>query len=297
MTAGYSIRDAARLANLPEHRVRAYVRAGLVADPDATIAPTRPGQRRPRLLFQDLLVLRLASALMAEGLAANEVESALRHLKTQLPTEQPLSALRLRADAGRVVVDDGEKLWEPATGQGRLRLGEPAPSSRAPAANVSDGDPVVLSRRTPPERPPSSYREEATRWFENAIAHEEEAPQQAYEAYLHALEINPEHVEAMINVGRLCAAAGESERAAAYFRQALRADVGNPVANFNLGVTLHDGGDLVSARASYEAALASDTKFVDAHFNLAALLEQLGERDEALGHLRAYREIIGDEQP
>lgn len=298
MAAGYTIRDAARLANLPEHRVRAYVRAGLVAaGPDSATTP-QARDKRPRLMFQDLLILRLARALIADGLSAHEVERALGRLKAQLPAGQPLSALQLRAESGRVVVDDGQRLWEPVTGQGYLRLGASGPAAteaRAPSAKPA---PVTLARPVSPESATqTSYVAEAAHWFESAIALEEEAPQRAYEAYLHALEVNPEHAEAMINVGRLCAAAREVDRAAAYFRQALRIDPANPVAHFNLGVTFHDQGDLPQARAAYEAALAADPNFVDAHFNLAALLEQLGERDAALDHLRAYRASVEGDPP
>jgi tetratricopeptide (TPR) repeat protein len=134
----------------------------------------------------------------------------------------------------------------------------------------------------------------ADEWFNLGLDLEPDDPEGAYEAYVRALAINPEHVEAMINVGRLCSEAGDDNRAAAYFRQATRVNPGHPVAHFNLAVTLHDHGDLDGALHAYQAALIHDPQFADAHFNLATLLEQLGEPTAAAEHMAAYRAVLHD---
>lgn len=130
--------------------------------------------------------------------------------------------------------------------------------------------------------------ESADHWFNMALEVEESDPQRAYELYLRALADNPEHVEATINIGRLCADKGDLRRAAAYFRQATRIDPEQPVAHYNLAVTLHDLDDWPGAAAAYRAALAKDPDFADAHYNFATLLERQGHKEEARLHYHAY---------
>jgi tetratricopeptide (TPR) repeat protein len=86
--------------------------------------------------------------------------------------------------------------------------------------------------------------------------------------------------------------AGEGHLAEAHFRIALTYQPMNPTAHFNLGVALEDQGRLPDARKSYAATISADPTFADAYFNLARLLEQLGESQAALRHLKTYRKLI-----
>ena len=280
----FTTRQAARLVKLSEQRVRTVARVALPSGDQAV--PSNPDQ--PTFGFQDLAVLRTAARLISEGLSASRVERALAALRRQLGT-QSLSSLQLRVDAGVLVASDGQQAWEPVSGQACFAFGE------AKAAEVTQTrNAVKLTDTLGAIFDGPSDMTAADHWFDMAMTLEEADASGAYDAYLRALTCNPEHVEATINIGRMCSDGGDLKRAAAYFRNAVRIDPTHPVAHFNLAVTLHDLGDWAGAEAAYRAALAHDQAFADAHFNLAALLEQRGQRDEALKHLKAYDDARRD---
>lgn len=302
-TASYSTLEVSRLVKLPEHRVREFARAGVVAVGDF---PDRSPGGPYRFNFSDVLVLRLVERLLQSGLSPGRVIRALRHLREEVHASKPLSSLHVFARGGRVVAVEDGKTWEPENGQrclcfdpvepesqstkdpvALLPSQQPSPASAAPSAAVVELAHGILHQEDPADS--------AEAWFGRALQLEETHPEQAYHGYLNVLARNPEHVEATINVGRLCSAAGDLQRAAAYFRQSVRLGPTHPVAHYNLAVTLHDLGDLDSALGSYKAALIHDPGFADAHYNLAALLEQRGDRKGALRHLQTYRAMCQDD--
>lgn len=277
----YSSRQASKLVNLPEAQVKAY-------------APNGVG-------FQELALLRTAARLISEGLSASKVERALTALRKQVGDERPLSSFQLKVESGALVASDGDHAWEPSSGQQRFAFGERPVSEPAPVRQRTQLFPPP--RQVPPPSGNTQLRDTigaifdgpsdmgaADYWFDIAMSLEDSDPAGAYDAYLRALACDPEHVEATINIGRMCSDGGDLKRACSYFRNAVRIDATHPVAHFNLAVSLHDLGDFEGAAAAYRAALAQDPNFADAHFNLAALLEQLGDRDQALLHLKAYEE-------
>jgi tetratricopeptide (TPR) repeat protein len=288
MTAGYSTRDVAKLLKVPEPRVREFVRAGVLGPRELPAA----GEGH-RFDFRDVLVLRMAARLVGNGLPPRRVKRALLLLRDQIRGDRPLSGVQLFAENGRVLASDGQALWEPESGQHHLRFEAPVNGDAEPATPAV-GAAAATAAIPVPVRPvqPTTLPDTADGWFDLAMQLEDVEPHRAYEAYLKALESNPEHVDAYINVGRLCSAAGEFERAAAFFRQAIRIDPTHPVAHFNLAVTLHDLGELPAARDAYRSALASDPHFADAHYNLAALLEQMGDRDGASRHRQLYDAVL-----
>jgi tetratricopeptide (TPR) repeat protein len=309
MSVGYSTREVARLVNMPEHRIRALARLGIVgsaAEQEPTPADTgadRPpppsghGARAFRFDFRDLALLRTASKLLEQGLPPARVQRALTRLKEQVAAEMPLSGAQIFSEDGKVLASDGSSMWDAESGQCLLRFGadrtpEAVPTTLVLAGSSPPASPSPGSRPEPGLLPDVGGTQSADYWFDLAIEREETEPQKAYECYLKALACDPEHVEATINIGRLCSASGDPRRAAAYFRLASRVDPEHPVAHFNLAVTLHDMGDLRGAMASYRAALLHDPHFADAHFNLATLLEQQGEPEEAFRHFQAYRTVL-----
>lgn len=283
MSVGYSTREVAKLVNLPERRIRALARAGLVGP-----ALDDRGRQPLRFDFRDLQVLRAASKLVSEGLPPLRIQRALTALKRQLAGERPLSGTQLHHESGKLLASDGDGHWDPESGQCVLRFGANRRPELAPISLV----PLPSVVAPAPEGQVPDDMESADAWFDLALEHEDNAPQRAYECYLKALACDPEHVEATINIGRLCSASGDTRRAAAYFRLASRIDPAHPVAHFNLAVTLHDMGDLAGAVGAYRIALLHDPHFADAHYNLATLLEQQGEREEAFKHFKAYRSVL-----
>lgn len=295
----YTTKEVSRLSELSERRVRSYVRAGVISGGRQDPRPRGRGTgKRLRFDFREILVLKAAQRLIAAGMTPTRVERALSTLRTQLPVGQPLSAVAVSVEGGRIVVSDGEVRWEAETGQARLGL-EAAAGGGAERGSASASEPtelptaaVQLHKLQLSAMAAVGDGRSADAWFDIGLRLEGGDPEGSYEAYLRALACDPEHVESMINVGRLCSEAGDDRRAAAYFRQATRVDPRHPVAHFNLAVTLHDNGALDGAKQAYSNALLHDPDFADAHYNLAALLEEIGDNAGAAKHYAAYENVI-----
>ncbi|HJW74624.1 MAG TPA: tetratricopeptide repeat protein [Thermoleophilia bacterium] len=132
----------------------------------------------------------------------------------------------------------------------------------------------------------------AAQWYERGYDLEEVAFEEAVEAYRRALEVDPDHVGAHVNLGRLLHLAGDVATAEAHYRRAIAAASADAIAWFNLAVVLEDRGSAGEALAAYDRALAVDPGLADAHHNSARLCERLGRPAEALRRLSALRRLM-----
>jgi tetratricopeptide (TPR) repeat protein len=273
---GYATRDVARIAGLSESAVRALVRSGV-------LAPRRGARGALRFSLQDVVLLRTARGLRGR-LSAQRLHRALRRLRRQLPQGRSLTGVQIGVEGDEVVVHDGETAWEPATGQLLLALDvrdvaqEVAPLARR-QFRAADAGGAALS---------------AAQWYALGCDLEAANPREAQRAYARALELDPRHADARVNLGRLLHEAGDARAAVAHYRAVLAVDGAAATlatAAFNLGVASEDLGDLGAARAAYEQALRLDAGHADAHYNLARLLEREGKRPGAVRHLREYKRL------
>jgi tetratricopeptide (TPR) repeat protein len=131
----------------------------------------------------------------------------------------------------------------------------------------------------------------ANDWFSLACDLEACDAGQARDAYRRALELDPTHVDARVNLGRLLHDAGEIRAAEAHYRLALAARPEHPTASFNLGVALQDLGRKDDALKAYKWAIKCDPNCADAHYNIAQIYEATGKSQSALKHLARYREL------
>src|SRR2546422_380713 len=92
--------------------------------------------------------------------------------------------------------------------------------------------------------------------------------------------------------GRLLHEAGDPRAAAQHYRKAIELRPDSVVALFNLGVALEDLRMPDEAILAYRTALAADAGCADAHYNLAQLYEARGDGPAALRHLRTYRKLV-----
>lgn len=262
----WSVTQIARLLGLPASRIRAFVRSGL-------LAPRRDARGVLRFSFQDLVILRAAQGLLAARLPARRLLRALHRLKQQLPAGRGLSGVHLTAEGGRVVARHGGLVWQPESGQVLAGL-----DASQPAGQLT---PLPLR----------AVAEGADDWFQRGCELETTAPDEAQEAYRRALELDPDHADAHVNLGRLLHEAKDISGAWAHYLRALALQPGHAIAAFNLGVALEDAGHPGEALAQYDRALAADPACADAHFNAARLSERLGDHAAALRHLGAYRRL------
>ena len=272
---GYGVGEVAAILGLSEARVRGYVRAGF-------LVPPRGPRGAFRFSFQDLLVLRAAQGLVAARIPPGRVKRALRKLREQLPEGRPLTGVHIAAEGDRIVVRDGASRWQPESGQVLFDFGVGEIVERvAPLA-------LRVTSRPPTGGPGLT----AENWSESGCDLEDAAPDQAREAYRRALELEPGHAGALVNLGRLLHAAGAPGVAEAHYRRALEVSPEDETAAFNLGVVLEDQGRVDEALDAYERAATLGPGSADAHFNAALLHEQAGRQPEALRHLKAYRKLL-----
>jgi tetratricopeptide (TPR) repeat protein len=268
---GYRTREVARMLGLPDQEVRRLARAGFVT-------PRRGPRNALRFTFQDLVLLRAAAGLVRAKLSSARVRRALRRLRTQLPADRSLASVQVTAEGDEVVVRDGGARWQPESGQVLLDFEVKDVARRV----------APLVRAASHARPPLG----ADSWYQWGCDLEDGAPEEARQAYRHALDLDPAHAGAHLNLGRLLHEAGDPHAAELHYRRALEDRSHRPLAAYDLGVSLEDQGLLDEALLAYARAVEADPGLAEAHHNLARLLERLGRTTDALRHLATYRRLL-----
>src|SRR5207244_11760423 len=120
----FTVREVSAMLGLSPSQIRAYAARGV-------LRPERGERGELRFGFEDLVILRTAGEL-AEKVPERRVRRVLRHLREQLPEEKSLTGMRLTADGDRVLVRDGENVWNAESGQEVFDF-EIAEAPRAPA--------------------------------------------------------------------------------------------------------------------------------------------------------------------
>ena len=283
---GYSTREVARLLGLSPASVRTYARDGLVT-------PQRDARGGYRFDFQDLVVLRVARELAASELPPRRVRDALASLRRQLPAGRSLSAVRIAAEGGEVVVRAGGEAWEPVSGQRVLDFEAADAAEPAVRAGPVAHRPAAVAEQRP-ERPEHVGEPgRAEEWYELACELESADPTAARDAYGRALSLDPEHADSHLDLGRLLHEAGDPAAAEEHYRAAVALRPADATAAFNLGVALQDLGRHEEAVGAYRRAVEADATCADAFFNLAQLYDELGQRAAAIGSLKAYKALTG----
>ncbi len=272
---GYSTRDVTELVGLSAPRVRALARAGV-------LSPQRGRRRRYRFTFQDIVLLRTAKELMAARVPPRKLWRALRSLRRQLPQGQPLTALRVSAQGDQVVVRERDALWHPESGQASFDFSVSELAARA----------IPLVQAAARDAQQAADVSSSDDWFALGLECETVgALAEAQAAYRRATALQPTHVDAHINLGRLLHAAGHAGEAEHHYRQALAAAPQSATAQFNLGVALEDLGHHEEAIRAYRSAIAADPELADAHYNVARLYERRGDKPAAIRHLARYKAL------
>jgi len=259
----FTVREVSAMLGLSPSQIRAYAARGV-------LRPERGDRGELRFGFEDLVILRTAGEL-AEKVPERRVRRVLRHLREQMPDEQSLTGMRLTADGDRVLVRDGESVWNAESGQ-----------------EVFDFDVPELPLETPILRSPT-----AEELFELALDLEAVSVDDARAAYERAVDLDPQHIDARVNLGRILHEGGAPLAAETHYRAALEVEPDHETALFNLGVALEDLGRLTEAIAMYQKVVALDPDNYDAHYNLAGIYERRGDKAAAVQHLKICKKLQG----
>jgi tetratricopeptide (TPR) repeat protein len=268
----YDSKDLERLFGLPPSAVRALARAGNI----------NPVRRKGKLhyTFQDLVVLRTASALRAAKISPQRINRTLKELRSALPSEASLNQVSLTALGNRIAIRENGTLRESESGQYALAL-----------EIVEEKGKLHLIKRQEEAMPTQSPSAAQTsdELYDRALALEDSAPEEARLGYEAILKADPHHLEARINLGRLLHEAGRLREAEEVYRGAAQREA---LLTFNLAVLLEDLGREPDAITAYRETLAMDPGFADAHFNIARLYERAQDVQASLRHLLAYRRMM-----
>jgi tetratricopeptide (TPR) repeat protein len=248
MTHSYTAADLKRMFGLPAATLRALAQAG-------HISPAKSGQRA-RYSLQDLLVLRLVSALSAAKIPFGKINAALKLFRSSLPGAGVTTLSLSRATAA----------------------GEDAAKNQ----NVT-----VFATRNPSK----PARGLAQKLFERGVALEERDWKAARQAYMESLAADAHHLESRLNLGRLLHMRGEHSAAEEIYRAGLSE---NALLSFNLALLLEDLARESEAIIAYRDALAHDPGLADAHFNLSRLHEEAGRSQDAFRHRLAFHRLTRD---
>ena len=254
------------MLHLSERQLQTWERRGLV-----------PAARA--YSFRDLIALRTIGELRAHRIPLRKIGRALDSLKQRLSeVRDPLAELKIFSDGRNIAVRVAGQNMMALTGQ-----------------ILFDFDTSELARveAMPPQPPPPSREHDSEAWFQKGLFLEETgAPiEEAVEAYLQAVDCNPQAAGALVNLGTIRYRLRQFQEAEDYYTRALEADPNYPLAHFNLGNLYDERGDLARAQSCYEGALRVNPRYGDAHFNLALLCERRGDVLRAVHHWKAYLKI------
>ncbi|MBI4832991.1 MAG: tetratricopeptide repeat protein, partial [Candidatus Lindowbacteria bacterium] len=111
----------------------------------------------------------------------------------------------------------------------------------------------------------------------------------AVDLFSTVLETDPENFDARIGMGRAYMKAGENERAAAQFAQAVALRPDSPVPHAALGDLHQQKGDDLSAEQEYLKAIALEPRFQMPYFRLMELYEKNDRRDDLM---KAFEKVV-----
>lgn len=257
----YNQKEIARLIAISESQIRYWDRIGLIP----------PRERHGGQLwfdFKGLVALRAVKGLRDQGVSFRQIKRCVEKLKQVLPElEQPLAEVRLTVARNQLVIRKKDRLFTP---EGQLLLDF-----------------------SPESRPPIPLRLDITEelFFEALECEQEGEWDEARRRYTAILQVRPDYLDALVNLGNLLHRAGSHKQAETYYRQALQINPDHVEANYNLGNLLEERRDLDNAMLFYRKAIHEDQEFADAYFNLARVLETRGDLEEAKKYWRTYLEL------
>jgi protein O-GlcNAc transferase len=131
----------------------------------------------------------------------------------------------------------------------------------------------------------------AGRQFEQALQHHQAGRlAEAEPLYKQALNLNPEHPDALHLLGVLYSQSGRHDEAIDLIGQAI-AVKDSPIFHNNLGMAYKNTGRFAEAEASFRRALALKADDPGAHFNLGCVLGDTDRREEAVAEFKRAVEL------
>ena len=263
----FSTRDASNILGIKTGRLRYWKRIGLVT-------PSNLKKGRHYYDFQDLICLKTAQGLVAQGLQATKMRNGVESLQRKFPgADSYLANKRVYVFGSHAIIRHKDHFIEPQSGQLLFEF-----DVNDFAQEVKDRVKHFESERT------------AEGWFQQGLRYDSNAETYplALEAYQKAVELDPDFSDAYVNMGNVYYLQELFVDADRCYRLAIACDPDHAKAYFNLGNTLDELHCTQEAVGCFQKSLERDPTFPDAHYNLAATCEKLGLWDAAFTHWKSY---------
>lgn len=267
----YSPAMLGELVGAPLAAVRRWARRG-------ALRPARWVNRLAYFDFEEARVAQLLAELLRQRRSLASVDSLIDRLAEAFPEcDRPLAELPLAVEDGSLLLRSSDSLRE-ATGQRRLDF------DSMDAESELEG-PQVLRLPETPLTAPTGLRERA--W---ALSDEGRLGD-AIEAWRLAMLESPPTAEDHFVLAEWLYSAGQAAAARERYYAALELDPEHLEARVNLGCVLCDLGEYELAAAAVRGALDQHESFADAHFHLARIHQRQGDAVAAEPHWRRFLEI------
>ena len=223
----YSTREVAGLLGMSQPQVRAQARAGF-------LRPERGPRRAYRFSFQDLFLLRSARTLAEADIPSRRIRRALRRLRKQLPPGHALTEIKIVAENGRIVVRDGNAIWNPDSGQFQLEFKARKSRKTQPPASITRG-------RARPDPADDHVTRGKGLYEANEVA-------EAVVQYRKALAVKRHHPAAAFHLGVALEDLGKTNEAIDAYRRAVESDPFFAEAHLSLARLYEKAGKKTAAR-------------------------------------------------
>jgi Flp pilus assembly protein TadD len=137
---------------------------------------------------------------------------------------------------------------------------------------------------------PTAVPTTAEEWFEAGNRHAQAGEfQEAIAAYQSALELRPDYVSAMSNLGVAYYNNGQLEEAVAVYQKALEIAPEDAAAHSNLAAAYVQLGQLQEALAAYTRAVELEPALSQAYFGLGVVYMQMGQTEDAIQAFESFQ--------
>jgi tetratricopeptide (TPR) repeat protein len=256
----YQRSDVLRILRISARQLASWEKASLVSETES-------------YSFFDLLQLKKVRDLVAKKVRPAVIRQSLQAMLKQVSgMENPLLEAGTYSSGSRVVFRHKGRAMEPIAGQFVMEFS---------SHELLTAKPKIHSM---------SKAESAADYFSRGIVMEEDPATQteAITAYKEAVDLEPMHAPAHINLGTLYYNRREYAAAEKHYRLAIAADSRYALAYFDLGNVLDETGRLSDAVKAYQQAILLAPTYADAHYNLALAYEKMKSARSALRHWQAY---------
>ena len=269
----YTRDQVLRVSGVSERQVRIWERAGLIP-------------RRDDYAIADLKSLQTLEKLRLAGLGPKRIAQVFNTIQDKLNgITDPLTEVTVMIENKDVhVLVDGQRM-QASSGQLLFNFDRQEISRLLsfPKERKEETEQASVQKRVA----------DAADWFQRGLDVEQTGVNldRAVAAYEKAIELDPNCVGALVNLGTIHFHARQWKKAETHYKRALDAEPEYALGHFNLGNLFDERGEVALAFEHYATALRIAPNYADAHYNLALLCQRVGQTMRAVRHWRAYLKL------